>query len=115
MVQDSRASPACYFCFPDIANAKAFSFFFSACVGPFFSTVSPLAAAAAFFASAASCFFRMISAVLSADLIVEFWVAPAFLLAARSRSRSRWLPRVMTKLEDNPYGAREGSDRSLTA
>merc|ERR1719330_1662379 len=71
----------------------------------------PAAAASAFFFSAASCFARMISAVDSLDLRVEFAAAPEFRLAARSRSRSRWLPRVIAQdsalsgLRPGPRGA----------
>mmetsp|Transcript_55532 Transcript_55532/g.107103 ORF Transcript_55532/g.107103 Transcript_55532/m.107103 type:complete len:209 (+) Transcript_55532:502-1128(+) len=53
------------------------------------SSSASAAAAAAFFASAASCLARMMAAVSSLFLIVEFCLAPALRLAARSRSLSR--------------------------
>eukprot|EP00413_Alexandrium_margalefii_P018466 CAMPEP_0204549496 /NCGR_PEP_ID=MMETSP0661-20131031/24390_1 /ASSEMBLY_ACC=CAM_ASM_000606 /TAXON_ID=109239 /ORGANISM="Alexandrium margalefi, Strain AMGDE01CS-322" /LENGTH=100 /DNA_ID=CAMNT_0051556441 /DNA_START=35 /DNA_END=334 /DNA_ORIENTATION=- len=67
------------------------------------------AAAAAFFASAASCLARMMAATSSLLLIVEFCFAPALRFAARSRSRSRWLPRVIGTDGRGPvHGGTEG-------
>lgn len=57
----------------------------------------PEPAEAAFFSSASRCFSRMIAAVSSLVLMVEFCFAPALRLAALSRSLSRWFPRVITK------------------
>jgi len=86
-------------CRPVAAISIAAAIFFSDLDGPDLVISWPLAAASALRLSASSCFLRMISAVLSADLMVEFPVPgpAAALLAARSRSRSRWLPRVIPR------------------